>query len=81
MKQVDEYRFQADEQKTFVHKSSLIRMGNHIYIAYGDSIDNYSEEPMTDEEIRANHEPEKDLYIKEKMRDKVGKNPRRRGHK
>ena len=53
MKQIDEHRFQADEKQTFVHKSTGKRMGNGLYIADGDSIENYFEEPMTEAEINA----------------------------
>ena len=53
MKQIDEHRFQADEKQTFVHKSTGKRMGNGLYIADGDSIENYSEGPMTEAEITA----------------------------
>ena len=81
MKQIDKYRFQADEQKTFVNNTTSIRMGNRIYIAADDSIDNYSEVPMTDDEIHASQEHSKDLNIAEKKRDKVGKNLHQRGRK
>lgn len=53
MKQIDEHRFQAEEKQTFVHQSTGKRMGNGLFIADGDSIENYSEEPMTEAEINA----------------------------
>lgn len=73
MKQIDEHRFQADEQKTFVHKSSSKRMGNGIYLATGDDIGNYTEEPMTPAEISA--------YEESKRKRESSKEGRQKGSK
>ena len=42
--------YNAEEGNTFVQKGTNIRYGNDLYLSIEDSIDNYSEEPMTDEE-------------------------------
>lgn len=73
MKQIDEHRFQADEQMTFVNKSSSKRMGNGIYLANGDSIKNYTEEPMTPAEISA--------YEESKRKRESAKESRQKGSK
>lgn len=73
MKQIDEHRFQADEQKTFVHKSSSKRMGNGIYLATGDDIGNYTEELMTPAEISA--------YEESKRKRESAKESRQKGSK
>ena len=51
MKQIDERRFTAEENKTFVHKVTKDRIGNGIYIGENDSIENYTEEPMNESEL------------------------------
>jgi hypothetical protein len=51
MKQIDERRFCAEENMTFVHKEKGTRMGNRIYIGNNDSIENYEEQPMTEDEL------------------------------
>lgn len=81
MKQIDKYRFQADEQKTFVNNTTSIRMGNRIYIASDDSIANYAEVPMTDEEIRASMEQTTAHNTADKKRVKAGKIPHQLGRK
>lgn len=53
MKKIDEQRYQAEENMTFVHKTTLVRMGNGIYLADADDIGNYTEEPMTEAELAA----------------------------
>ena len=73
MKQIDEHRFQADEQKTFVHKSSSKRMGNGIYLATGDDIGNYTEEPMTPAEISAYEESKRKRESSKEGRQKRSK--------
>lgn len=73
MKQIDEHRFQADEQKTFVHKSSSKRMGNGIYLATGDDIGNYTEEPMTPAEISAYEESKRKRESAKENRQKSAK--------
>lgn len=73
MKQIDEHRFQADEQKTFVHKSSSKRMGNGIYLATGDNIRNYTEEPMTPAEISAFEESKRKRESAKEGRQKCSK--------
>lgn len=73
MKQIDEHRFLADEQKTFVHKSSSKRMGNGIYLANGDSIENYTEEPMTPAEISAYEESKRKRESAKENRQKSAK--------
>lgn len=81
MKQIDEHRFQADENKIFMHNATLVRMGNRIYISSDDSIANYAEVPMTDEEIRASMEKTTAHNTVDKKRLKVGKIPHQRGRK
>ena len=81
MKQIDEHRFQADEYKIFMHNTTLVRMGNRIYIASDDSIANYAEVPMTDEEIRASMEQTTAHNTADKKRVKAGKIPRQLGRK
>ena len=44
--------FEASEGMTFVRKSDNARFGHFIYLSVIDSIDNYTEEPMTEEEIK-----------------------------
>ena len=44
--------FEASEGMTFVRKSDNARFGHFIYLSIIDSIDNYTEEPMTEEEIK-----------------------------
>ena len=51
MIQIDERRYRAEEGKTFVHKTAHVRMGNGIYLGDSDSIKNYKEVAMTEEEI------------------------------
>lgn len=53
MKKIDNNRYQAEENMTFVRKATQVRMGNRMYLCDTDSIDNYTEEPMTAEEIAA----------------------------
>lgn len=47
----NKHHFTADDGKTFVHKTTNVRYGNDIYLAADDVIDNYQEEPLTQEEI------------------------------
>ena len=51
MIQIDGRRYRAEEGKTFVHKTTHVRMGNGIYLGDSDSIKNYKEVAMTEEEI------------------------------
>lgn len=44
--------FEASEGMTFVRKKDNLRFGHFIYLSTTDSIDNYSEEPMTEEELK-----------------------------
>ena len=81
MKQIDEHRFQADKYKIFMHNTTLVRMGNRIYIASDDSIANYAEVPMTDEEIRASMEQTIAHNTADKKRVKAGKIPHQLGRK
>lgn len=61
MIQIDERRYRAEEGKTFVHKTTHVRMGNGIYLGDSDSIKNYKEVAMTEEEI-AQIESEKEKH-------------------
>ena len=81
MKQIDKHRFQADENKIFMHNATLVRMGNRIYISSDDSIANYAEISMTDEEIRASQEQAKDLNTADKKKGQVGNILHQRGRK
>lgn len=67
MKKIDDHRYQAEESMTFVHKTSGIRMGNRMYLAETDNIDNYTEESMTEEE-KAELEKE-NAQVKERAKD------------
>ena len=44
--------FEASEGMTFVRKKDNLRFGHFIHLSVIDSIDNYSEEPMTEEELK-----------------------------
>jgi len=45
--------YTAGENKTFVNKESGIRYGNDLYLSTEDVIENYTEEPMSEDEIKA----------------------------
>ena len=60
--------FEASEGMTFVRKSDNARFGHFIYLSIIDSIDNYTEEPMTEEEIK-----ELEEEIKENNLNKINK--------
>ena len=69
MIKIDERRYKADEGKTFVHKTTYVRMGNGIYLGDSDSIKNYKEEQMTDEEIaQIEEEKEKQKIDRKQIR-------------
>ena len=50
--EIDNRSYEASEGMTFVRKSDNVRFGHFIYLSVIDSIDNYIEEPMTEEEIK-----------------------------
>ena len=60
--------FEASEGMTFVRKSDNARFGHFIYLSIVDSIDNYTEEPMTEEEIKELEEFNNRTSIKLKNR-------------
>ena len=60
--------FEASEGMTFVRKSDNARFGHFIYLSVIDSIDNYTEEPMTEEEIKELEEFNNRTSIKTKNR-------------
>ena len=59
--------FEASEGMTFVRKSDNARFGHFIYLSIIDSIDNYTEEPMTEEEIKELEEFNKKINKIEKQ--------------
>lgn len=56
MTQIDDLRYKAEDGYTFVHQETKVRYGNRIYLGSA-SIDEFIEEPMTEEEL-ANFEME-----------------------
>ena len=50
--EINNRSYEASEGMTFVRKSDNVRFGHFIYLSIIDSIDNYTEEPMTEEEIK-----------------------------
>lgn len=52
MIQISEYEYRADEGKVIVHKETGQRYGAGIYIGVIDSIDNYTEDDITPEDIK-----------------------------
>ena len=50
--EINNRSYEASEGMTFVRKSDNARFGHFIYLSIIDSIDNYTEEPMTEEEIK-----------------------------
>ncbi len=54
----------SEEGKTFVSKLDKSRIGWIISIGEGDSIDNYTEEDMTDDEIALKNELESEKLPK-----------------
>lgn len=79
MKKIDEHRYQAEENKTFVHKTTLVRMGNGIYLADTDDISNYTEEPMTEAELAAVEAAKSKQEDVMKERSKRAKTPSKKG--
>lgn len=79
MKKIDEHRYQAEENKTFVHKTTLVRMGNGIYLADADDISNYTEEPMTEAELAAVEAAKRKQEDAMKERSKRAKTPSKKG--
>lgn len=60
MKKLDEHRFTSDDGMIFVNKTNKVRMGKSIYIGRNDSIDNYIEDVITEEDkskIKENNKP------------------------
>lgn len=55
----DSLHWTADDGKTFVNKETGSRIGWDMYLATYDSIDNYEEQEMTDEEKAEKDESEK----------------------
>lgn len=68
MKQLEEKHFQADENKIFIRKSDNIRFGTDMYLALNDSIENYDEVDMTEEDKEwfRNLQEEHDRMFREK---------------
>lgn len=80
MVKIDERRYTAEENMTFVHKKNGTRMGNRICLGSKDSIDNYTEEPMTQEEIeRVQKEKEERENRLNRYRDEIEKHMTKRG--
>ena len=50
MKQLEERHFQSDENKIFIRKSDNIKFGTDMYLALNDSIENYEEVDMSEED-------------------------------
>lgn len=50
MKQLEDRHYIVDENKIFIRISDSIKFGTEIYLAVNDSIDNYKEEDITDED-------------------------------
>lgn len=66
--EINNRSYEASEGMTFVRKSDNARFGHFIYLSIIDSIDNYTEEPMTEEEIK-----ELEEEIKENNLNKINK--------
>jgi hypothetical protein len=50
MKKIDDLRYQAEDDMTFVNKTTGVRYGRRIYLG-ADTIDNYEELPLTEDEL------------------------------
>ena len=50
MKQLEERHYQSDENKIFIRKSDNLKFGTDMYLALNDSIENYDEVDMTEED-------------------------------
>jgi hypothetical protein len=68
MKQLEERHFQSDENKIFIRKSDNLKFGTDMYLALNDSIENYDEVDMTEEDKEwfRNLQEEHDRMFKEK---------------
>lgn len=50
MKQLEERHFQSDDNKIFLRKSDNVKFGTDMYLAANDSIENYDEIDMDEED-------------------------------
>lgn len=68
MKQLEERHYQSDENKIFIRKSDNLKFGTDMYLALNDSIENYDEVDMTEEDMEwfRNLQEEHDRMFKEK---------------